>query len=253
MAPLHFQLLENTKYKAGDSPLEKEVKLAVNTDLAKRYNREQEKKTLHLASALDSRFKDLPFLSEEKRVEIFSQVAAEAVALEEKRKEQDCMGNNTADETVLLEEEDVAPPAPKKNTSLLQNLLGQTFNRSQTPEPKSVQTRAAEEVAKYQSVLAISLSEDPLCCVSAERAFSTAGDIVTAQRSTITPEHVDQLLLRICHYQTRTSAVTTQTRTSAVTTQTRTSVMRDAPATSARNQPPFDLHHLKLQRLTCTT
>ncbi|KAK7901399.1 hypothetical protein WMY93_018168 [Mugilogobius chulae] len=40
------------------------------------------KKTLHLASALDPRFKDLPFLSEEKRVEIFSQVAAEAVALE---------------------------------------------------------------------------------------------------------------------------------------------------------------------------
>ncbi|KAK7915742.1 hypothetical protein WMY93_011503 [Mugilogobius chulae] len=30
--------------------------------------------------------------------------------------------------------------------------------------------------------------------------------------------------------------------------------MRDATATSARNQPPFDLHHLTLQRLTtCTT
>ena len=34
----------------------------------------------------------------------------------------------------------------------------------------------------------------PGTSVSAERVFSTAGDIVTAQRSTLTAEHVDQLL-----------------------------------------------------------
>lgn len=34
----------------------------------------------------------------------------------------------------------------------------------------------------------------PGTSVSAERVFSTAGDIVTAQRSTLTSKHVDQLI-----------------------------------------------------------
>lgn len=72
---------------------------------------------------------------------------------------------------------------------------------------------------KYCHAETPTLTEDPLCwwtknqvmypmisklakrylcipgtSVSAERVFSTAGDIVTAQRSTLNSEHVDQLL-----------------------------------------------------------
>lgn len=86
-------------------------------------------------------------------------------------------------------------------------------------QPKSVHARAEEEVTTYCRAETPSLSEDPLCwwkknqvlypmisklakrylcipgtSVSAERVFSTAGDIVTAQRSTLDSEHVDQLL-----------------------------------------------------------
>lgn len=83
----------------------------------------------------------------------------------------------------------------------------------------SAYTRAKEEVTKYCSAASHSLSEDPLnwwsknqevfplfsklakrylcipgTSVSADSVFSTAGDIVTAQRSTIASDHVDQLL-----------------------------------------------------------
>lgn len=83
----------------------------------------------------------------------------------------------------------------------------------------SAANRAQEEVAKYRQVAPVPLSEDPLkwwsmhereypllslqakcylcvpgTSVPAERIFSTAGDIVTAQRSCLLPEHVDQLL-----------------------------------------------------------
>ncbi len=80
---------------------------------------------------------------------------------------------------------------------------------------------AEEEMTRYRSIPPLSLSEDPLnwwhvnkvsfpllskmskrylcipaTSVSAERVFSNAGDIVTAQWSTLTPEHVDQLLFQ---------------------------------------------------------
>ncbi len=108
-------------------------------------------------------------------------------------------------------------PAPKR-TSALVNLLGKTFN-SDKVAPRSANTRAEEEMRKYLDVSPLSLSENPLSwwrshetvfpllaklakhylcipgtSVPAERVFSTAGDIVTAQRSTLSAEHVDQLL-----------------------------------------------------------
>jgi len=37
----------------------------------------------------------------------------------------------------------------------------------------------------------------PSTSVSSERVFSTTGDIITAQRSALLPEHVDQILFLI--------------------------------------------------------
>ena len=108
-------------------------------------------------------------------------------------------------------------PAPKKSSALF-NLLGKTFTEVRAA-PKSASTRAEEELNKYLEADPLSLSEDPLhwwrnhvtafsllakldehylcipgTSVAAERIFSTTGDIVTAQRSNLSPEHIDQLL-----------------------------------------------------------
>lgn len=51
---------------------------------------------------------------------------------------------------------------------------------------------------EYEYPLLSNLAKRYLCIpgtsVSSERVFSTAGDIITAQRSTLTPEHLDQIL-----------------------------------------------------------
>lgn len=112
-----------------------------------------------------------------------------------------------------------SPPKRRASSSLLENLLGNTFSGATAQQPVSAYAKAEEEVSKFRGAPPIPLSEDPLSwwrknevmypllsklakrylcipatSVSAERVFSTAGDIVTAQRSTLTPEHVDQLL-----------------------------------------------------------
>ena len=123
-------------------------------------------------------------------------------------------------------DEDEAPapaPPPKKRAprSLLEDLLGKTFKAAVPVEkqPKTAYERAEAEVTKYRSTPPLALKENPLgwwrkkeedfpllaklakrylcipgTSVPAERVFSTAGDILTAQRSTLKPKHVDQLL-----------------------------------------------------------
>ncbi|KAI4815177.1 hypothetical protein KUCAC02_005334 [Chaenocephalus aceratus] len=85
-----------------------------------------------------------------------------------------------------------------------------------TAEPKTPYASAEEEIERYCKASSLPLTEDPLnwwrvheillsrvskrylcipgTSVSAERLFSTAGDVVTAKRSTLKPEHVDQLV-----------------------------------------------------------
>lgn len=125
---------------------------------------------------------------------------------------------------VTLEEEtpieDSHSPPKRKATSLLMTLLGQSFTDTEgTIEPKTPYAKAEEEMEKYCKAPPLPLTEDPLnwwrehevifpllsqlskqylcipgTSVSAERVFSTAGDVVTAKRSTLKPEHVDQLV-----------------------------------------------------------
>lgn len=93
--------------------------------------------------------------------------------------------------------EDSGPPSKKKRDSCaLADLLGQTY----TPEADSIKTRddAVDEVIRYKEVKPVPLSTNPLSWWKEHEVefplLSTAGDIVTAQRSALTPEHVDQLL-----------------------------------------------------------
>ena len=82
IAPIIAQLFQDMTGTIGDSPMIHAIKNAIKIDLLKRYNGEAEKKILHTASALDPRFKGLPFLTVEERLEIYRGVTEEAASLE---------------------------------------------------------------------------------------------------------------------------------------------------------------------------
>lgn len=100
------------------------------------------------------------------------------------------------------------------------SLLGSAHKLQQpATQVKSAADKAKDEVKAYREVDSLPLSENPLSwwmkheesypllaceakrylCVPgtsipSERVFSTAGDIITAKRSCVTSQHVDQLL-----------------------------------------------------------
>lgn len=110
-------------------------------------------------------------------------------------------------------------PKRQKESSALMALLGSSYTPETPPQMKTASVRAEEEVTIYRKVPSIHLSQNPLTwwqahaeefpllaglakrylcipgtSVPSERVFSTAGDIVNAQRSCLTSQHVDQLL-----------------------------------------------------------
>uniref|UniRef100_A0A8C4EH42 Zinc finger BED domain-containing protein 1 n=1 Tax=Dicentrarchus labrax TaxID=13489 RepID=A0A8C4EH42_DICLA len=80
VAPVMAQLLQNMT-ETRDSAMVREIKNVVRTDLMKRYKSVAEKKMLHTASALDPRFKGLPFLTEEERFDVYNGVIDEAASI----------------------------------------------------------------------------------------------------------------------------------------------------------------------------
>ncbi|XP_078145354.1 E3 SUMO-protein ligase ZBED1-like isoform X2 [Centroberyx gerrardi] len=80
VAPLHAQLLEEMSSVPHDSTVIKDLKTAVYNNLNSRYVALKDK--LYVASALDPRFKALPFLSDEARDDTFSRLMTEAAGLQ---------------------------------------------------------------------------------------------------------------------------------------------------------------------------
>ncbi|XP_030256575.1 uncharacterized protein LOC115571350 [Sparus aurata] len=158
IAPVHTKLLQNTEPNTKDSPLVRDIKKAVHDDLSSRYTSEAEKSLLYTASALDLRFKTLPFLTEEEREQTYGKVIAEAASLEQEvRVEEETPEDNgraaaaVTSDTEEHQEKELPPPA-KRSCTLLENLFGPAFT-NQAPEPKSAYTRAEDEMAKYRLAL----------------------------------------------------------------------------------------------------
>ena len=113
------------------------------------------------------------------------------------------------------------PPAPDPMpSSALECLLGEAYKpREEAAAQKSGADEAEDEIRRYRARRPAGLQDDPLAwwrenkndfpllsymakrylcvpgtSVASERVFSTAGDIITAKRSCLTPGHVNELL-----------------------------------------------------------
>ncbi|XP_034020294.1 zinc finger BED domain-containing protein 1-like isoform X2 [Thalassophryne amazonica] len=176
---------------------------------------DEKKDTLYAASALDPRFKAVPSLSAQERDDAFSRLQTEAVTA---ALDQNAEGNDAGGEGA---EEIGRATSPKKlkKSSTLESLLGAVYSLTvQEHEEKTPATRAEDEVRRYRMEKPAGLNDNPLnwwrsnekeypllaclakryLCVpgtsiASERVFSTAGDI-TAKRSCLTPDHVNELL-----------------------------------------------------------
>ncbi|KAK9961837.1 hypothetical protein ABG768_007237 [Culter alburnus] len=209
IAPLHALLLKEMTSLPEDSRVVKDTKDEIKKNLSTR-----------IASAIDPRFKALPFLNEEERDRTFSRLQTEAVCgMEEDAYNQDAV----ADEVDGVEEEvEPQPPAPKqfKQSSALESLLGEAYRPQQEVGPQKTKAAEAEdEIKRYRAGRPAGLQDNPLIwwrenekeypllarmakrylcvpgtSVTSERVFSTAGDIITAKRSCLTPGHVNELL-----------------------------------------------------------
>ncbi|XP_076877008.1 E3 SUMO-protein ligase ZBED1-like [Brachyhypopomus gauderio] len=80
IAPLHAQLLAEMNKVTRKSTMIKLLKTAAHNNLKSRYVMLKDK--LYVASALDPRFKALPFLTDEARDNTFSRLVTEAAGLE---------------------------------------------------------------------------------------------------------------------------------------------------------------------------
>ena len=243
--PILTQLLGSlTENNVTDSATVKEMKAVMKNDIESRY--EKQSGLLNLATALDPRFKTLPFLSDEAKFEVYSALTAEAAkftsinvpevktepgteqnalrlarplpALPSLEEEMPAAGGESVPVSVEKAEAKAVKVEVVQTSSVLQEILGDVYFVKAEPA-KTPMEQAELQVSAYKKEAPVSLTTSPLTwwkdqeytypllakvarnllCIPAtsvpsERVFSTAGDIVTQQRSSIKPKHVDMLI-----------------------------------------------------------
>ncbi|XP_056322340.1 E3 SUMO-protein ligase ZBED1-like [Danio aesculapii] len=239
VAPLQDTLINGLKPIEDESAVIKEMKAAMAGDLQKRYI--DLKATLHACSAMDPRFKSLPFLTEDERQEVYDGLIAEAARLSMQPSESlwsvdeqgtanahaddEGMASKEDDEDTVDEGEQFMEGVSSQGRNTRQScplaaLLGERYGGGAAQTKKNTQEdEAKEQMTRYKEADLLEVKEDPLVwwkehlcqyplfsqlakrylcipgtSVSSERVFSTAGDIITSQRSALLPEHVDQII-----------------------------------------------------------
>ena len=207
---LHKLLQVHLVSKSTDTRIEKALKHAMLSDLQHRYTGD----TLLLltkAAFLDPRLKTLSFLTQGEKEQLTTEVEAEATTIAESMEK----SSETAASLESLDE-----PAPKrakgehKLLELIGDIVQPTEEQQRTITPFQ---KAKAEVARYSGELLI--QKNPLCwwkenafrypilshlarkylaipatSVPSERAFSSAGNIVSVKRSCLQPESVNMLV-----------------------------------------------------------
>ncbi|XP_028254439.1 zinc finger BED domain-containing protein 1-like [Parambassis ranga] len=145
IAPLHAMLLKEMTSLPEDSKVVKDIKDEIKKNLSTRYL--NQKDMLHVASAVDPRFKALPFLSEEERDSTFSRLQTEAVVgMEEEASNQD-----DADDEADGVEEEVQPQPPAANhkqSSTMESLLGEAYRLREEGGAQKTRAEEAEDEIK---------------------------------------------------------------------------------------------------------
>ncbi|KAM8728456.1 E3 SUMO-protein ligase ZBED1-like [Acanthopagrus schlegelii] len=145
IAPLLALLQEALTPSIEDSTVVRDLKAAAKNNLRTRYD--AQKDILYAASALDPRFKALPFLSAKEQDDTFSRLQTEAATA---ARDQNTDGND-ADEGAEEMGEATSPKKPKKS-STLESLLGAVYlptakeNGHKTPAMK-----AGDEIRRYRA------------------------------------------------------------------------------------------------------
>ncbi|XP_051990723.1 E3 SUMO-protein ligase ZBED1-like isoform X2 [Xyrauchen texanus] len=171
VAPLLAQLIHDLQDSPADSNLTKEIKSVICQDLNKRY---LNKEALYVASAMDPRFKALPFLSEDQHQDIYARITAEAT------RSKGALQNDTGVETTETEsdvnvvpeededsnqcpvQKDISAVLSKRSRHFLADLLGQTYAAGAAKKLKTAEDQAKEEMAKYKEEAPLPLSANPL-------------------------------------------------------------------------------------------
>ncbi|KAM3874432.1 E3 SUMO-protein ligase ZBED1-like [Diretmus argenteus] len=202
--PLKTRILQSMAPSEEDSTITRDVKAAIREDLDPRYTDPPLQDYLHRSTALDPRFKSLSHLGAALCQKTYSDLTTEILATEE---------GQAAEPTGPDSE-----PSPRKK-SAMEELFGETFASKDTGKKKTCGNTIKEEVTSYRAASGIPVDGDPLAwwksneckyphvammarrylavsatSVPSERVFSTAGDIVTAMRSTLSPDNVDILI-----------------------------------------------------------
>ncbi|XP_065103982.2 E3 SUMO-protein ligase ZBED1-like [Paramisgurnus dabryanus] len=221
IVPLKNMIEQSMAPNDSDSPTVTDVKRAILTNISGRYSGDVYNYLLE-STALDPRFQTLPQLDHDQREAVFQSI---------KKRIEQLLQNQPTDETSAHcsthwrdgalgaeggaeggPESEETEPATKKTA--LEDLLGDAFSKTEQSS-KGIE----REIELYRREPSISLSCCPLkwwrensskypllsplvkayfsipaTSVPSERVFSTAGDIVTAQRSQLLPENVDMLI-----------------------------------------------------------
>ena len=208
--PLLFKLVNRTlKANESDSAVAKEVKVEIKRDLQGRYSTPSVARILNIATFLDPRYKELPFLDDPSKRKIIDQVRDELLVMEEMEEEEP-----PQTEVVIQEGE---PPAKKKGP--VEKIIGELFeSHTQQCLPTHLQ-KVEKELEMYKAEPPPNLDSDPLAwwsghralyplmcklalrmfsfvatSVPSERLFSTTGNVITDKRNRLTSEHADQLI-----------------------------------------------------------
>ncbi|XP_040192700.1 E3 SUMO-protein ligase ZBED1-like [Rana temporaria] len=211
--PLKTRILQSMAPGVEDSTITQDVKTAIREDLQPRYTSPPTLQDyLHRSTALDPRLKSLSHMDPALRQRTYSDLTTEIVS---SLGTKDCdEGQAQAAEPTGANLDSSSPPQKK---SAMAELFGETFA---SKDNKTSADIIKEEVESYLlAASGITVDGDPMTwwksneckyphvakmarcylavpgsSVPSERVFSTAGDIVTAQRSTLSPEHVDILV-----------------------------------------------------------
>lgn len=221
--PLLDKLIKEFTIKDEDAGSTEKIKKAVHDDLIKRYNQPEVRKFLEEAAALDPRMKQRKCIPQETWDRITSCV--ELLLQKNQEKKVTC---NVKQEPGLVQEPDVdqemsngAEPPPKKQK--LDSLLDDDDDDDEPIVLQQYQITfaqmAQQEVNKYRQMPKVPIGDSPIkfwkdnqyilpclsniaekylvaqaTSVASERVFSTAGDIVTAERACLEPGAVDKMI-----------------------------------------------------------